>query len=113
MIAVEDMAYVRLAAPDLALMESCLIDFGLKRAARTETQLFMSGYGPDPVIHITEKGEWRHLGLAFKAQSRDDLARLAADHGKPVEARIEPGGGVAVRAGRQRCRRCRSSVAQR
>ncbi len=97
MIAVEDMAYVRLAAPDLDLMESCLIDFGLQRAARTETHLFMRGYGPDPVIHITEKGQVRHIGLAFKAQSRADVERLAADHGKPVEPRREPGGGFAVR----------------
>jgi len=97
MIAVEDIAYVRLAAPDLDLMESCLIDFGLIRAARTETHLFMRGYGPDPVIHVTEKGELRHLGLAFKAQSRDDLARLAAEHGKPVQPRTGPGGGAVVK----------------
>lgn len=97
MIAVEDIAYVRLAAPDLDLMESCLIDFGLQRASRTETHLFMRGFGPDPVVHVTEKGELRHIGLAFKAQSRDDLARLAAEHGKRVEPREEPGGGVAVK----------------
>ncbi|MDP9083403.1 MAG: VOC family protein [Pseudomonadota bacterium] len=97
MIAVEDVAYVRLAAPDLDQMESCLIDFGLQRAVRTENHLFMRGYGPDPVIHITEKGELRHIGLAFKAQSGDDLARLAAEHGKCVESRKEPGGGLVVK----------------
>ena len=97
MIAVEDMAYVRLSAPDLDLMEACLWDFGLQRAARTDTALFMRGVGTDPVLHITEKGAPRHIGFALRAQSRDDLQRLAAEQGTSVEARTEPGGGAVVR----------------
>jgi catechol 2,3-dioxygenase-like lactoylglutathione lyase family enzyme len=96
MIAVEDIVYVRVAAPDLDLMESCLLDFGMRRAARSEGLLCMRGYGADPVIHITEQGAARHLGFALRAQSRDDLERLAAEYGKPVERRSEPGGGVAT-----------------
>ena len=97
MIAVEDIAYVRVAAPDLDLMESCLVDFGMRRAARSESLLCMRGYGADPVIHITEQGPARHIGLALKAQTRDDLERLAAEFEARIESRGEPGGGVAVR----------------
>jgi catechol 2,3-dioxygenase-like lactoylglutathione lyase family enzyme len=96
MIAVEDIAYVRLRAPDLDLMERCLVDFGMQRASRSEHMLCMRGYGTDPVIHITEKGDTHQVGLAFKAQSLADLQRLAAEQGRPVESRREPGGGVAV-----------------
>ena len=65
MIAVEDIAYVRVAAPDLDLMESFLVDFGMRRAARSESMLYMRGHGGDPVIHITEQGSVRHIGLAL------------------------------------------------
>ena len=39
MIAIEDIAFVRYAAPDLELMERFLLDFGMHRAARTEAAL--------------------------------------------------------------------------
>jgi hypothetical protein len=65
MIAVEDVAYARIAAPDLDLMESCLADFGPRRALRTKAALYMRGHGSDPVIHIIERGPARHIGLAF------------------------------------------------
>lgn len=94
---VEDIVYVRVAAPNLDLMESFLTDFGLQRAQRTDTALHMRGHGPEPVSHVTELGESRQIGFAFKVADRADLDAIAAQFGQPVEARTEPGGGFVVR----------------
>ena len=93
---VEDIAYVRLSAPDLDLMETFLTDFGLERVERTDDRLFMRGRGSEPVIHITERGEPGKLSFAFRVASREDLDAAAARSGVTVEARTEPGGGHRV-----------------
>ena len=51
-----DMAYGRLRSPDLDLMEEFLTRFGMTRAARTPTALYMRGTDPAHHIHVTEKG---------------------------------------------------------
>ena len=56
-IKVTDIAYGRLKAPDLDLMEEFLTRFGMVRADRTSTALYMRGTDPAHHIHITEKGE--------------------------------------------------------
>jgi catechol 2,3-dioxygenase-like lactoylglutathione lyase family enzyme len=97
-IKVTDIAYGRLRSPDLDQAETFLTEFGMVRAARTPTALYMRGTDPDHHIHITELGESRFLGLAFKAASEADLERIAAVPGaSPVEAIDEPGGGKRVR----------------
>jgi catechol 2,3-dioxygenase-like lactoylglutathione lyase family enzyme len=94
---VEDIAYVRVAAPNLDLMETFLTDFGLQRAQRTDAALHMRGHGRDPVIHITELGESRQIGFAFKVLDKADLDSIAAQFGQTVEPRAEPGGGFVVK----------------
>ena len=47
MIKVTDLAYGRLAAPDLGLMEEFLTDFGLVKVDRTKSALYMLS-----LIHI-------------------------------------------------------------
>ena len=48
--------YGRLQAPDLDLEEEFLTAFGMVRAARTPTALYMRGTDPAHHIHVTEKG---------------------------------------------------------
>lgn len=97
-IKVMDIAYGRLRAPDLDAMEEFLTHFGLVRAERTPTALYMRGTGPAHHIHVTEKGEPGFIGFAWHAPSEDDLRKLARAPGaSAVEAVDEPGGGKRVR----------------
>jgi catechol 2,3-dioxygenase-like lactoylglutathione lyase family enzyme len=97
-IKVTDIAWGRVRAPDLDQAEAFLADFGMVRAARTKTALYMRGTDPAHHIHVTDLGEPGHIGLAFRAASADDLAKLARLEGaSPVETIDEPGGGKRVR----------------
>jgi catechol 2,3-dioxygenase-like lactoylglutathione lyase family enzyme len=95
---VVDIAYARLAAPDLDLAEEFLTHFGLARAARTKTALYMRGSDPAHHLHITELGEPRFIGLAYNAANEDELRTLATASGASgIESMDEPGGGKRVR----------------
>ena len=95
---VSDIAYGRLRAPDLDVMEEFLTRFGMQRVARTNTALYMRGTDPAHHIHITEKGDPKFVGLAYYVDSEDDLRRLAKAPGASgVESIDEPGGGKRVR----------------
>ena len=98
LIKATDMAYGRLRAPDLDVMEEFLTRFGMVRSERTATALYMRGTDPAHHIHVTEKGEPKFVGFAYYAESEDDLERLARAPGASVvEAIDEPGGGRRVR----------------
>src|SRR5262245_50202407 len=98
MIKVTDLAYVRLRAPDLDQAETFLTDFGMVRAARTPTALYMRGTDPQHHIHITELGEPGFVGVGLHAASAGDLDVIARAPGaSAVEAIDEPGGGRRVR----------------
>ena len=97
MIKVTDIAYVRFRAPDLDAMETFLLEFGLVRAERRATALYMRGTDPLPFGHVTEPGEPGFAGLGFYAESLADLESLAAAYGLPVEESDAPGGGRIVR----------------
>jgi len=98
MIAIEDIAFVRYAAPDLDTMERFLLDFGLRRSARTADALYMRGAGNAHHVHITEFSDQpATLGVGLRARSADDLAKLAAEVGARVEDNPEPSGGRRVR----------------
>jgi catechol 2,3-dioxygenase-like lactoylglutathione lyase family enzyme len=93
-----DIAYVRLRAPDLDKMEEFLTRFGLVRAERTPTALYMRGTDPVHHLHITELGEPKFVGLAYHAPSADALAGLTKAPGATgIENMDEPGGGKRVR----------------
>lgn len=98
MIKVTDLAYGRLRAPDLDLMEEFMTDFGLVRSERTDTALYMRGTDPDHHIHVTELGEPGFIGLAFWAASEEDLHILSdqAEGASKVHDIDEPGGGKRV-----------------
>jgi len=98
MIKATDLAYGRMRAPDLDAMEEFLTHFGMRRAARTPTALYMRGTDPAHHIHVTELGEPKVIGIAFHAASAEDLTRLARLPGaSAVETIDEPGGGKRVR----------------
>jgi catechol 2,3-dioxygenase-like lactoylglutathione lyase family enzyme len=97
MIKADDIAFVRFSAPDLDQMEAFLNDFGMVRAARDATTLYMRGEGSDPFLHVTHKGDPGFAGVAFRALSVGDLETLAAKTGSKVEALEGPGGGKVVR----------------
>src|SRR5713226_8452518 len=98
LIKVTDIAFGRLRAPDLDVMEEFLTRFGMTRADRTPTALYMRGTDPTHHIHVTEKGEPKFVGFAYYAAGEDDLKRLARAPGaSAIEAIDEPGGGKRVR----------------
>src|SRR5262245_10623527 len=98
LIKVTDMAWGRLRAPDLDRMEEFLTRFGMTRAARTPTALYMRGSDPTHHIHVTEKGDPKFLGFAYYAANEDDLASIAKASGASgIESIDEPGGGKRVR----------------
>ncbi len=96
-IRVRDLAFPRFQAPDLDVMEQFLVTFGMQRAARSATALYMRGTDAQHHVHVTEHGAPAFLGLAFHAAARADLDRLATATGTAVAPLDEPGGGVVVR----------------
>jgi catechol 2,3-dioxygenase-like lactoylglutathione lyase family enzyme len=97
MIKVTDISNARFRAPDLDKMEKYLTDFGMVKSASDNNSLYMRGTGPDFAVHITDLGEPGFVGMAFDAESKEDIQQLSEQTGKPVENRTEPGGGVRVR----------------
>jgi len=97
-IKVTDLAYGRLRAPDLDAAEEFLTNFGMVRAERTPSALYMRGTDPAHHIHVTEKGDAGFVGFAYHAASLDDLKRVSKAPGaSAVESIDEPGGGKRVR----------------
>jgi catechol 2,3-dioxygenase-like lactoylglutathione lyase family enzyme len=97
-IKVTDIAYARMGAPDLDMMERFLTDFGLIRSDRTADKLYMRGTDPAHHIYIVEKTNPRLVGFAFHARTEADLMRAARlPQATAVEEMDEPGGGRRVR----------------
>ena len=98
-IKVTDIAYGRLRSPDLDAAEEFLTHFGMARADRTQTALYMRGTDPAHHLHVTEKGEHPgFVGIAYYAPSEEALNRLGKAPGASgVEDIDEPGGGKRVR----------------
>ena len=95
---VSDIAYGRIRSPDLDRQEAFLTEFGMVRAARTATALYMRGTDPEHHVHVTELGDPGFVGLAFCVDDEEDLDRAAKLEGaSAVEDVDEPGGGKRVR----------------
>ena len=99
-IKVRDVAFVRFNAPDLDAMEKFATTFGLQSAARDENTLYMRGTDDDGFVHVTHRAETPGFaGVAFVADSVDDLDVLTREHGfSPVAELAGPGGGRVVHA---------------
>src|ERR1700712_2068158 len=97
-IKVRDLAYARLRAPDLDAQEEFLTAFGMVRAARTSTALYMRGTDPAHHIHVTERGDPKFVGFAWMVSNEDDLKAISKYPGASnIESIDEPGGGKRVR----------------
>lgn len=97
-IKIQDIEYVRFAAPDLDAVRTFLVDFGLRDVGpQPDGALRMRANGNRPVVHVTEPGAPAFLGLALRAASVADLEKLAAHDGVAVEDGEGPGGGKRVR----------------
>ncbi|SRR6266446_734570 len=98
MIAIEDVAYIRVAVDDLEAQERFLLDFGMHRVHRTDRALYMRGAGTQPVIHISElRTDDYRPGIGLIAASPGELEKIALTLGAAVEQNAEPGGGKIVR----------------
>ena len=95
-IKVGDIANVRFAVPDLALMRGFLEDLGLS-CFEQGGRLYGKGSDGRPFIHATEPGAATFLAVGLRAASIADLEILAAQEGVAVEPLEEPGGGMVVR----------------
>jgi catechol 2,3-dioxygenase-like lactoylglutathione lyase family enzyme len=92
-IKIEDVAFVRFRAPDLAEMRKFVEEFGLFIVEATDSRLIARGSGAAPVLHITERGEAGFAGIGFRAAGVGDLETLARMEGVAVEDFDAPGGG--------------------
>ena len=109
-----DIAYGRLRSPDLDVAEEFLTRFGMVRAERTATALYMRGTDPAHHIHVTEKGEPKFVGLAYYAESEDDLKRLAKAPGASgIETSTSPAAASACGSPSRTATRSRSCTASR
>jgi catechol 2,3-dioxygenase-like lactoylglutathione lyase family enzyme len=89
---------VRFRAPDLDRAEAFLTDFGMVRAARTDTALYMRGTDASHHLHVTELGDPAFVGVALQAASAAELDAIAAapEATGGVQPIDEPGGGRRV-----------------
>src|ERR1700733_15261569 len=95
---VRDLAYGRLRSPDLDAQEEFLTAFGMVRAARTPTALYMRGTDAAHHIHVTEKGDPRLIGFAWTVGNEAELKVIAKLPGASgIEEIDEPGSGKRVR----------------
>jgi catechol 2,3-dioxygenase-like lactoylglutathione lyase family enzyme len=95
-IRIEDIAHVRYAAPDLGAMRAFLDDFGMSCFER-DGHLYAKGSDGRPFLHVTQPGAARFLAVGLRAETVEDLEKLAAAEGLTVEDLNEPGGGKVVR----------------
>jgi len=95
-IKIEDIAFVRFQAPDLAVMRGFLEEFGLN-CFEHQNRLYGRGADGSPFVHVTEQGDPQFAGLGFRAASRADLLALAEHDGVAVQGAETPGGGFVVR----------------
>ena len=96
-IKIEDIAHVRFGAPDLPKMQSFLDDFGLCSKLHEDGRLYARARDGIPYNHVTEHSEAGFQALGLRAESVDDLEKLATADDLAVEDNDAPGGGKIVR----------------
>ena len=96
-IRIADISHVRFTAPDLAEMAKFLAEFGMTTEVRDDGVLYGRGAGTAAFLHATSEGPAGFAGLGLRADSVDDLERLAGAEGVAVEDFTAPGGGKVVR----------------
>lgn len=94
---ITEIAFARLSAPDLGVMQQFLEDFGFVLVHRDNKRIYMRGTGESPFIHVTELGDPGTISFAYTAEDEsvlhDFVKRGAA---RSVDEIDEPGGGKRV-----------------
>lgn len=96
-IRIEDIAFVRFTAPDLAEMEGFLVSFGLQPFKGQGGGLYARGLGAAPFVHATHEGDPGFAALGLRAESLADLETLSKATGVAIAPFDAPGGGSVVR----------------
>lgn len=97
-IKAQRLCYVRSEAPDLAVAQTFLAEFGLEVAERDGEAIYYRGSDGDPPCYVLTRGEGGFTTIAFEAGSHEDLEKIAAVPGASgIEQLEEPGGGEVVR----------------
>jgi catechol 2,3-dioxygenase-like lactoylglutathione lyase family enzyme len=90
-------AYARLSAPDLDVIQEFLEAFGLVTTHRDNNRLYMRGIGESPFLHVTERGDPGTIAFGYEAVDESVLEDfVAAGVAKSVDEIDEPGGGKRV-----------------
>ncbi|KAI1826563.1 trihydroxytoluene oxygenase [Xylaria intraflava] len=91
-------SHMRYQHPDLDQIAQFLQDFGLTVAKKTDEELWLRGYGPDPYAYYAVKGPKKFLGGSYIVESYEDLERAAKLPGSSDIRKIDnaPGGGSLV-----------------
>ena len=96
-IKVQDIAWLALEKPDLLRAEAFAQAFGFSTAYRSDNELHLRGTDPGAPCLIVQRGtRSRFLGVAFTAQDRADLTRLANALGTGARPLPDSLGGLAV-----------------
>lgn len=94
---ISGIAYGRLSAPDLGVMQEFLEDFGFIKAHSDGKRLYMRGTAASPFLHVTELGPPGTISFGYEAVDDSvllDFVRAGAASG--IETIDEPGGGRRV-----------------
>ncbi|WOR15243.1 VOC family protein [Hyphomonas sp. FCG-A18] len=92
-IKIEDIAHVKFSAPDLGKMQTFLTEFGLDTWRAGDGRLYARASDGIPFNHVTEKGQAGFQGLGLRAESVEDLQKLAASEEVEIQELPTPGGG--------------------
>lgn len=96
-IKIESVESIRFSAPDLQMMRTFLLDFGMVDAEDAgDGILRMRGSGDAPYLHETVEGEPGFVSIALRASGKADLEKLAASEACDVVPATGPGGGWMV-----------------
>lgn len=96
-IKVRDLAWLEFEKPDLIRAEAFAKAFGFGIVSRTDDELHLRGTDPGtPCLIVRRGGRSRFTGLAFAAQDKADVERLASATATRTRALPEAIGGIAV-----------------
>ncbi len=96
-IKVRDIAWLEFEKPDLVAAEKFAAVFGFSTSLRTHAELHLRGtFAGSPAVIIRKGPKSRFTGPAFRAESDDDVLRLAERLGETVAPLPEAIGGITV-----------------
>ncbi|KAH8692361.1 trihydroxytoluene oxygenase [Talaromyces proteolyticus] len=95
-------SFMRYQHPDLDVITTFLLNFGLSVVKKTDTEVWYRGYGADQYLYYACKGPRQFLGGAFDVESFEDLEKATKLQGVTIlsdgieEMKGAPGGGYIV-----------------